>query len=1539
MPDKDKNTKLQEKNKVTFSKIFRKICKYFLRVSIVLLILVFLAATGLILLSKTYAFRNWAGGILGQTINESLTGTIEFDDFRINWLDGIELYGFRLLAAGDTVAAAERISVSLDIPALMDEKANINIVKLESPIIKMLRLSDSSWNIDHIAPPSEDTTESGTSEWVIELNKLIIDNGKFIMVDSLSENTAKGSFDQGNIIIKNLNLNAGLKAELKDNKYKFDLRKLSFKENNSDLVLENLSMQLAADTNGITIGGLELETADSELKLEAALGSINLFAEESEPLENADVKLSIDFEKIYTGDILKFAKLPVKKDTYISLESDLNGTLRQISIEKFLLKSGNSRIKFSGNIDNADDERLLSFDINLAGTKFYESDIGRILGNTLSEGIPAFGIASFRNGRFHGTADSISTEIEFFSGLGGLSGRGGIALGETPAYSAELSCQNLNLGLLAGSADMQSSITGDIFLQGSGTDPQHMNSVFSIRSVDSRFSMLEYNALLLQGSLIKGIVRLDTLALDIKLDETKRPEYLSGEKTGVEGWAEVDISNPNDPSYKVNLDYFGLDLAQMFHEPGYPQYLTGAVDINASGIELDQLDGNFQLAFEEVLFGDRALFPFSLNLNFRHFESGRKTVNIYSDYITAELYGNFKYFELIDALALNGEFIGQYFADKFSNPETATDSSLTVDKAPKFIPVPGIIDFSLKANINDISAIATLVDDFSIVLKSQMEFHFKSDSLGSSFDIDSLNISSFDLETPDVNISARPIDISGGFEIIKHPDSSMSLQKIGLQLSSNFDIMVNDLVIANPIAGVNIENNKVGYNASTVIDNMIAIESTGQAEFMPEGIELETDSLTLGYMELFQWANYGPIIASYNEGNINIGSLAMQREGAEKIELKGSLQENNAANLSLKLSNFPIGDILLLIDKEQIPGLDTLSGNIDSLKANLSGSLENPFAILTLDVGNLALNNIPIGEIKAALKHKNARVKGLVDLFDPFSGEKRKLLTAEIASLPLDLSTSPKGERFHNRFPLDIDLKADDLPLVLANPFIVGIKDLRGSADFKINIKGFAPDNIDYIGNLNFDKASMIVESTNLKYYADADVEVITDEIKLRDITLYNTDSDMKRGAANLTGLVRLNNFNLDYLDFEIRSNGFKVLSSASRKTMPTLYGDFIIATGENPLKFFGTMTEPNLEGDVNVLLADLNMPLESEPQKVQSSLAYKIKGSQISLYDTTETAIAVLDSIESRAERITNRKDNENGGQEQDFADLLNINIRARLLGSFNVTMDLMPLSKLTADIGTQNRGEQIRYVKYRNSKQANLYGELLVEKGSTLSLYKTFNTQGTISFPSGNIANPGLDLVAEHEFTSQSGEETKYYIVRLNVSGTKENLQIDFSYSINGEDVSGDSTQIAQDAMFLLLFGKTKAELTGGSGSGGPSGLENIGTSGAAMGASFVVNEILSSIEYIESADIDFEGGDFTNARLKLKGKLFGDVRFEIGGTVADFASNNEISIDAPLAELFGSDLMNINLTISRSTSINTTPSIDQKEWEVKFKFGGSW
>jgi hypothetical protein len=280
---------------------------------------------------------------------------------------------------------------------------------------------------------------------------------------------------------------------------------------------------------------------------------------------------------------------------------------------------------------------------------------------------------------------------------------------------------------------------------------------------------------------------------------------------------------------------------------------------------------------------------------------------------------------------------------------------------------------------------------------------------------------------------------------------------------------------------------------------------------------------------------------------------------------------------------------------------------------------------------------------------------------------------------------------------------------------------------------------------------------------------------------------------------------------------------------------------------------------------------------------------------------------------------------------------MNVKFLGPFNVTMDLGPLSKLSAEIGTPNRSESIRYVKHREEQEATLYGSLIVKKGSTLSLYKTFNTEGTISFPTGNITNPGLDLNAEYSFTSYgSDQETKYYNVALLVTGTKEKLRINFSYSINGEEVTGDSTQIAQDAMFLLLFGKTKSELLGGTGS---SVGQNLGSSGAAVGASYVVNELLTSIKYIESADIDFEGGDFTNARLKLKGKLFSDVRFEIGGTVADLASNNEISIDAPMSDLLGADFMNINLTITRSTSINTSPSIDQKDWEIKIKFGDSW
>jgi hypothetical protein len=270
---------------------------------------------------------------------------------------------------------------------------------------------------------------------------------------------------------------------------------------------------------------------------------------------------------------------------------------------------------------------------------------------------------------------------------------------------------------------------------------------------------------------------------------------------------------------------------------------------------------------------------------------------------------------------------------------------------------------------------------------------------------------------------------------------------------------------------------------------------------------------------------------------------------------------------------------------------------------------------------------------------------------------------------------------------------------------------------------------------------------------------------------------------------------------------------------------------------------------------------------------------------------------------------------------------------------MELGSIEELNAEITVPDKTTPLRFYIPRGSTQPKMTGELLVREGSKLKIYKTFNTSGKISFPTGQIDNPTLDLKAEYFGKNTINNKIREFQVILTVNGTKSYPIINFNYIIDGKPAIGDSSTITQDAIFLLIFGKTKSELFASEGLNTSDFTGDISRTGLSMYFSKFLSDLLGSSGFIQDTDIDFSSGSWENATVKVSGQL-GGATWRIGGNVTDFYYNNEFSIEFPLPLILHPKFLNnIILQFTRSTNTASPTTKDQKEWEVRLKFGGSW
>jgi len=667
-----------------------------------------------------------------------------------------------------------------------------------------------------------------------------------------------------------------------------------------------------------------------------------------------------------------------------------------------------------------------------------------------------------------------------------------------------------------------------------------------------------------------------------------------------------------------------------------------------------------------------------------------------------------------------------------------------------------------------------------------------------------------------------------------------------------------------------------------------------------------------------------------NSEMIKVNNFDLESSILGRLSLTGIVTQNGFDNLNIRFKDFELKELYTFVKDIDKDYLDLLSGKIDSIDVNLNNSFKNTYIHCVTSISGITLNNNSTGKIYSEFQHKDTTITGFVNSYFENGEINRNIFSLIIEKLPLNLSIMNQSERFSENLPIGLSLNSKDIPLDYAAPFIKGIRNLKGFADVNLKIKGEDLKSINYSGNLHLKKASYLLEFNNMKYYTNANIELKKDSLLIENITVSNDYYDLKNGKLITSGYVSFDEFDIKNFDIKLKSNQFKLLSNASMKSMPSLYGDFIVAL--NPVRMYGTPKEPMINGEVNIMSASLTMPSSNTKEVTKSRLIYKYKDSRRVDFEIVKDSLN--DNI---AQEIATKK-------TIDFTSALSVDIGIKFKGKFITTMDIAGLGQLFAEIGTNNPEDIIRFVVNKNSSEPSIYGaDILVKENSTLKLIKTFNTKGSISFPKGTIDNPSLNLLATYNGQRISSDQISYYTVIMHIRGTKNEPLISFSYSIDGQEAQGDSSKINEDAILLLTLGKTKAELNPSSMTSGNSDfIGSTASSVASTMASSALTDFVQASGFIQSADIDI-GNTVTNfdqARMKLSGEIKG-IRWTLGGTVADFANNNEISIDIPLAVDLGIDWMNhFILQLTKASNTNqTSTSRSQKDWEIKLKLGGSW
>lgn len=1515
-------------------------------------LLVLLLSLSVIILSQTESFRRWAAPHIQGIVNDQLVGRIEFSDFEISILEGLVFHDVRVLAAGDTVLATRKITLGYDLERLFSNEIYVTTLTIETPRIKILRSMDSIWNVSKIAKPSTDTTPANPFTWKIHAYNIALQGGTITVYDStLMVGTApEGALDFSHLHLWNVHLGLSADASIAQKDFAVSLYKLSFDEA-TGLSVKELSCKATVNTKGVDLRALRYVTADSKLVLSAHADSLNIFeGDVGEKFIRTPLSLELDADSLHTKDLLRFLPYAGVYGTY-KLSLKAQGTLPLLSIDKLLVESPTSRLQATGRLRHLDHPEKLSFQATVIKSFINYNELQASAQSLYLPKLDFLGTVRLTKASIDALpSDSLAIYADAMTASGKVTGDLTLFLRDTLTYRGNLQATNINLATITKNTSLESAINAHIDIHGKGIMLGELDAFATIESLNSTFAGRHWSKMYFSGgSHGQGIVNIDSLLLDVA-EKLPEPDSLAydpfAEKIPSQvftGSGMVDLRNVQNPRYHITGNFEHFPLAKLLDNTAFPRMIGANFMINGSGFHPDSLEGKYHFQFRELTFPDRTFLPWKLQVDInRDFLSRERTIDIQSPIISGKVVGWFTLDDLIRESSSQGKIVAQFLQHKIPILTASIGGAkLSAPDAPlDYLHARRPLDVRFDINVRDITPVNVLLGkDLTLDIKAGIHGAMKADSMQSLTELNDITIENSRLIASGTTIQSDKIQTSARV-LLRHTGSLSEVSKLVLTTRCDSMLYIDDAVLYRPSAHLDYSSGQMALSASGVLNNEISGAISGTLNFRDSVVDFALDTLNVGFGGM-KWQSYKISTGSFTHQGVQVSKLEMRRKNAERVEFKGLISDSHFKDFTVSLHEFPLRELtkFQFIDDDTKLLLKTLEGEATVLQIDLNGTYKKPIISCTGQFDNLAYNGIAIGNQTLNLRHQDSIITGSLEITNPKVSGAPQVLRIGVEQLPLNCAFADVEHRLSKTDPLIITGKANSLSMGVFAPFIPGITKLQGFADAEITVEGIAP-NIHYGGTASLKDANFVVQSTNIKYFADGKMSLKNNEVIIEKMNLKNDEvRDLRGGKAEIDGRIILKDFSIDSLDLSIRSRKILLLSSASAATSPTLYGKFIISTGSNPLHFFGTLEKPFLRGDVNIEDAMLTFPPDKQLKVSASTFHYIVDTSKgkvtmkvtqdtlsIPIQNTTPTPQATVNLSESNK---TQKKRRGPGINE-----LIDYDVYVKIPGNFGLKMILGQFDQLEANLGPRDRSIPLHYVQPPLGGPK-LYGDIIVKEGSKYKFFKIFDATGSLQFTTGAIDNPELNITAMYKGQRIKESIRENYTVDLSITGSKRVPNVSISYTIDGQPGTGDSTKLRSDGISMLLVGKKISELKPGQSSGDLLNLMNEISSGISGVASNQLSSLLQGTGVFTDAQIDFVGGlkDLSSARLSLSGQLFGNVSWRLGGTLGDMSANSQFSIDLPGSLLGNYDLLNnVMLQLTRTINTSNTTSRQQKDWEIK-------
>ena len=557
---------------------------------------------------------------------------IELEDVVINDLHNNPLINAKsiLINIHDIYLRKKLISIE----KVILEKTDVNIRKYKG---------EKEANFKFIADyfSSKDTTTSKKKPWRIWLGTLILADNHFTYQNQNIPFTNKG-IDFNNLDFAHLNTR--LDNFVIDNGSLFaNIRLLSFIDR-SGFTIKSLSAKAKIESTGITIADLKLETPGSYVSMNCAF-NFKSFADFNDLMNKVKIEVTFKPSRIDMKDMAYFIPAFRGMDNIINVSGEIKGKISDLNGKNFQLLYGKSTY-FMGNFEFTGLPDIEGTYIHFHVRSFYTSQRDlqafklpsekSVQHLQLPDELVRLGNIKFR-GEFTGFYNDFVATGDFYTDMGKISTDITLRKNRTTyqlEYDGKLETTNLNIGNILAMPDQLGFITMNADVTGSGFDPDNATIKMkgTIAAIDYR--KYHYSNIEVRGELAKkkfnGYVSVNDK--NVNLDFTGTIDY-SGK---------LPVVNIN--SKIENLRMSRLHFMELTGD-SMSSFSTN-LELNFEGNNIDNIQGTIHATNTSFIYKGETYELDNLKFTNTSDSKGNKTLNMTSDYLDADISGNFMFRQL-----------------------------------------------------------------------------------------------------------------------------------------------------------------------------------------------------------------------------------------------------------------------------------------------------------------------------------------------------------------------------------------------------------------------------------------------------------------------------------------------------------------------------------------------------------------------------------------------------------------------------------------------------------------------------------------------------------------------------------------------------------------------------------------------------------------------------------------------------------------------------------------------------------------------------